>query len=191
MINIPGMLMVGASCKADGKTTFTCSLIEKFSSQLDIVGVKISTIDSINKSHHPDITGVGRSNSPLRPYYITQEKERCGHTDTARMMAAGAKKVLWLQTLNAHLEEGIKALVDNFSDETVSICESNRARRIIEPGAFIMIMGAQEASWKPSAQEVIEYADRIVVSDGTKFDIDLDDIQLLERRWIVRKPAIQ
>lgn len=29
MINIPGMLMVGASCKADGKTTFTCSLIEK------------------------------------------------------------------------------------------------------------------------------------------------------------------
>ena len=127
----------------------------------------------------------------MRPYYITQEKERCGHTDTARMMAAGAKKVLWLQTLNAHLEEGIKALVDNFSDETVSICESNRARRIIEPGAFIMIMGAQEASWKPSAQEVIEYADRIVVSDGTKFDIDLDDIQLLERRWIVRKPAIQ
>ena len=189
MINIPGMLMVGASCKADGKTTFTCSLIEKFSSQSDIVGVKISTIDSINKSHHPDVTGVGKNNSPLRPYYITEEKEKSGHTDTARMLAAGAKKVLWLQALNANLAEGIKALVDNFGDETILICESNRARRIIEPGAFIMIRGAQEATWKPSAQEVVEYADRIVVSDGTKFDIDLNDIQLLEGRWAVRMQA--
>jgi len=192
MINIPGMLMVGASCKADGKTTFTCSLIEKFRLQFDIVGVKISTIDSVNKSHHPDVTGVGKSSSPLRPYYITEEKEKSGHTDTARMLAAGAKKVLWLQALDAHLEEGIKALVDNFFTEaTVSICESNRARRIIEPGAFIMIRGAKETSWKPSAQEVVEYADRIIVSDGVKFDIDLNDIQLIEKRWTVRKPAIQ
>jgi hypothetical protein len=191
MINIPGMLMVGASCKADGKTTFTCSLIEKFSSQLDIVGVKISTIDSVNKSHHPDVTGSGKNSLPLRPYYITEEKEKGGHTDTARMLAAGAKKVLWLQALNAHLEKGIKALLDNIGDETVSICESNRARRIIEPGVFIMIRGAQEASWKPSAQEVVEYADRIVVSDGTKFDIDLNDIQFVESRWTVRESAIQ
>ncbi len=189
MINIPGMLMVGASCKADGKTTFTCSLIEKFSSQLDIVGVKISTIDSVNKSHHPDVTGVGRNSSPLRPYYITEEKERCGHTDTARMLAAGAKKVLWLQALNTHLEEGIRVLVDNFSDETVSICESNRARRIIAPGAFVMIRGSQGTSWKPSAKEVVEYVDRIVVSDGNKFDIDFNDIQYLDRRWAVRVPA--
>ena len=83
MINIPGMQMVGASCKADGKTTFTCSLIEKFSSQLDIVGVKISTIDSVNESHHPDVTREGKNNSPSRHYYITEEKERTGHTDTA------------------------------------------------------------------------------------------------------------
>ncbi|MCP4612466.1 MAG: hypothetical protein GY845_27525 [Planctomycetes bacterium] len=192
MINIPDMLMVGASCKADGKTTFTCSLIEKFRSQFDIVGVKISTIDSVNKSHHPEVTGGRENNLPLRPYYITEEKEKSGHTDTARMLTAGAKKVLWLQALNAHLEEGIKTLVDNyFSDETVSICESNRARRIIAPGAFIMIRGSQGASWKPSAQEVVEYADRIVVSDGAKFDIDLNDIQLIEGRWIVRKPANQ
>ena len=187
MINIPGMLMVGASCKADGKTTFTCSVIEKFSSQLDIVGVKISTIDSVNKSHHPDITGVSKNNSPLRPYYITEEKKRCWHTDTARMLAAGAKKVLWLQALNAHIEEGISELVGNFfRDETVSICESNRARRIIEPGAFVMLKGTQGTGWKPSAEEVVEYADRIVVSDGNKFDIDLNDIQLLDRRWAVR-----
>jgi molybdopterin-guanine dinucleotide biosynthesis protein A len=189
MINIPNMLMVGAGRKADGKTSFTCSLIEKFSSQHDIVGVKISTIDSFNESHHPDVKGTGRDNSPSRSYYITEEKEKCRHTDTSRMLAAGAKKVLWLQALNTHLQEGISALVENFNHETVSICESNRARTVIEPGAFVMIRKSKEATWKPSAQEVVEYADRIIVSDSTKFDIDLNDIRLLNNRWSVRMPA--
>ncbi|MCP4259697.1 MAG: NTP transferase domain-containing protein [Planctomycetes bacterium] len=189
MINIPNMLMVGAGCKADGKTTFTCSLIEKFSSQHDIIGVKISTIDSFNESHHPDVKGTGRDNSPSRSYYITEEKEKSGHTDTARMLAAGAKKVLWLQALNTHLKEGICSLVDMLGDQAVSICESNRARRIIEPGAFVMVSKSQEATWKPSAQEVVGYADRIVVSDSTQFDIDLNDIQLLRNRWALRMPA--
>jgi molybdopterin-guanine dinucleotide biosynthesis protein A len=189
MINIPNMLMVGSSCKADGKTTFTCSLIRKFSLQQDIIGVKISTIDSVNESHHPDVTRVGKNNSPSRHYYISEEKERCGHTDTARMLAAGAKKVLWLQALNTHLKEGICSLVDMLDNETVSICESNRARTIIEPGAFVMISKSKEVAWKPSAQEVVQYADRIVVSDSTKFDIDLNDIQLLHNRWAVKMPA--
>jgi len=185
MIEIPSMLMVGAGCKADGKTTFTCSLIEKFSSQHDIIGVKISTIDSVNQSHHPDVIKAERDDSPSRDYYISQEKEKSGHTDTARMLAAGAKKVLWLQALNTHLKEGISELLELLGNETVSICESNRARKIIEPGAFIMIAGSEEATWKPSAKEVVEYADRIVISDGIKFDIDLNDIQLVRSRWAV------
>lgn len=189
MIKIPGMLMVGASCKADGKTTFTCSLIEKFRSQIDIVGVKISTIDSINESHHPDVTRTGKNNLSSRHYYITEEKEKCGHADTARMLAAGAKNVLWLQVLNTHLKEGIDALMDNFRNDIVSICESNRARRIIEPGAFVMIRKSREVTWKPSAREVVVYADRIVASDSTQFDIDLNDIQFLYNRWVVRMPA--
>jgi len=189
MIEIPGMLMVGASCKANGKTTFTCSLIEKFSSQHDIVGVKISTIDSVNKSHHPDVISTGSNNSPLRPYYISQERARSGYTDTAQMSAAGAKKVLWLQALNTHLQEGISELLKTLGSETYSICESNRARTIIEPGAFVMIRSSQETSWKPSAQQVVEHADRIVVSNGTKFEIDFDDIQLLHGRWAVKMPA--
>jgi molybdopterin-guanine dinucleotide biosynthesis protein A len=189
MINIPNMLMVGAGCKADGKTTFTCSLIKKFSSQQDIIGVKVSTIDSVNESHHPDVKRTGRDNSTSRSYYITEEKEKSGHTDTARMLAAGAKKVLWLQALNTHLKKGICSLIDMLGDEAVSICESNRARRIIEPGAFVMVSKSKEATWKPSAQDVVGYADRIVVSDNTRFDIDLNDIQLLRNRWSVKMPA--
>lgn len=186
MIEIPSMLMVGASSKAIGKTTFTCSLIKKFSSQHDIIGVKISTIDSVNESHHPDVVGAAGSNSPSRHYYITEEKENNRYTDTSRMFAAGAKKVLWLQALNTHLEDGIRALLDVLGNDVVSICESNRARTIIEPGAFVIIKKSKETVWKPSAQKVAEHADLIVVSEKNKFDIDFDDIQLINNRWVVR-----
>ncbi len=189
MLELPGMLMVGARSKADGKTTFTCDLIKRFSAEADVVGLKISTIDSLNADHHPDITGYRSSDAPMRSYCITEEKATGTHTDTDRMARAGAAKVLWLQALNSHLEEGISELASILGDETISVCESNRARKVVEPGVFVMIRGAQEAPWKPSAQEVVRHADRIIVFEGGKFDIDLNDIQLLDGRWAIRMPA--
>jgi molybdopterin-guanine dinucleotide biosynthesis protein A len=189
MIEIPSMLMVGARCKSDGKTAFMRTLIKRFGSQHDIVGVKVTTVDSFNTSHHPEVTGSGGSDSCMGPYYVTEEKDAHSNTDTGKMLAAGAKRVLWLLALRSHLEQGVKVLLETLGKETVSICESNRARSVIEPGVFIMIKGSEHKSWKPSAQEVVEHADRVVLSDGTKFDIDLNDIQLLDGRWAIRMPA--
>lgn len=189
MLELPGMLMVGARSKADGKTTFTCDLIKRFSAEADVVGLKISTIDSLNADHHPDITGYKSSDAPMRSYCITEEKATGARTDTDRMARAGAAKVLWLQALNSHLEEGMNELASILGNETISVCESNRARKVVEPGVFVMIRGAQEAPWKPSAQEVVRHADRIIVFEDGEFDIDLNDIQLLDGRWAIRLPA--
>lgn len=189
MIEIPGMLMVGARCKADGKTAFICRLIERFSSQTDIIGVKISTVDSVNASHHPGVGSGGKSSRPSLPYRITVQKDRLNHTDTARMLAAGARKVFWLEALDEHLEQGISELAGRLGDQTVTVCESNRARRIIEPDAFVMVVGSRERLWKPSARNVMQDADRIVTSDGRDFDINPQDIQLHHGRWAVRIPA--
>jgi len=168
MIDIPGMLMVGARCKSDGKTAFTRTLIERFGSQHDIVGVKVTTVDSFNTSHHPEVAGSERSAECMGPFYITEEKDAQSNTDTGQMLAAGAKRVLWLLALKSHLEKGVEALLDILGEGTVSVCESNRARTVMAPDVFIMIKGAKEKSWKPSATEVVEYADRIVLSDGSK-----------------------
>jgi len=189
MIEIPGMLMVGARCKSDGKTAFTRTLIERFGSQRDIVGVKVTTVDSFNTSHHPEVAGWPRSDSCMGPYYLTEEKNASSNTDTGKMLAAGAKRVLWLLALKSHLEHGAEALLEALGEKGVSICESNRARTAIEPGAFVMIEGTNGKDWKHSALDVVGYADRLVQSDGTGFDIDPNDIQLLDGRWIVRMPA--
>jgi molybdopterin-guanine dinucleotide biosynthesis protein A len=122
-------------------------------------------------------------------YYITEEKDARSDTDTGRMLAAGAKRVLWLLALKTHLEDGVRALLETLDNETVSICESNRARTIIEPGVFVMLKGARDKTWKPSAREVVAFADRIVSSDAMKLDIDLNDIQLIDGQWAIKMPA--
>jgi len=182
MIKIPGMLMIGASGRGVGKTPLTCVLIERFGSQHDIVGGKISTVDGFNQDHHPDVAHAA-------PYRITEEKDRRGETDTSRMLAAGAQRVFWLEVLDTHLEEGVTALLETLGHSAVLVCESNRARRIVEPGAFVMIKGSQDADWKPSAEEVAQYADKVVFSGDTRLDADLDDIQLAGGRWAVKMQA--
>jgi molybdopterin-guanine dinucleotide biosynthesis protein A len=189
MIKIPGMLMIGASGRRVGKTAFVCALIERFSAQRDIVGVKISAVDSFNQGHHPDVGRSEGAHVSSSCNSITEEKDSRGETDTSRMLVCGAKKVFWLQVWDSHLEEGLRALLDTLGDQTVSICESNRARRILEPGAFVMIKGPAESDWKPSAEQVASYADRIADSDGGKLDISVDDVELTGERWAVKMHA--
>ncbi|MHC4204356.1 MAG: molybdenum cofactor guanylyltransferase [Planctomycetota bacterium] len=189
MIKIPGMLMVGARCKSEGKTAFTRTIIERFGSQHDLIGVKVTTVDNFNMGHHPEVTSSKKSDSCMGSYYITEEKDARSDTDTGRMLAAGAKRVLWLLALKTHLEDGVRALLETLDNETVSICESNRARTIIEPGVFVMLKGARDKTWKPSAREVVAFADRIVSSDAMKLDIDLNDIQLIDGQWAIKMPA--
>jgi molybdopterin-guanine dinucleotide biosynthesis protein A len=43
--------------------------------------------------------------------------------------------------------------------------------------------------WKSSAKKVKKYADRIVVSDGSAFDFDLDRIKLIEGKWTMQAQA--
>ena len=45
MIKLPGMLMVGAVRRGIGKTKFACSLIKRFSSQCNITGIKVTTVE--------------------------------------------------------------------------------------------------------------------------------------------------
>ena len=42
---------------------------------------------------------------------------------------------------------------------------------------------AEAGVWKSSARLVKKYADTIVISDGSSFDLDLDRIKLIDGKW--------
>ena len=188
MIEIAGMLMVGALGRDSGKTDFACSLISKFSSKCEIVGIKVTTIADADVAC-PHGAGCGACSSLDGNYDIIEETDSESGKDTSRMLAAGAAHVFWLRAIKTHLAEGISALLETIGTDAICVCESNSLRQVVEPGLFLMVAGRQDQQPKPSSVEVGPYADRIVSFDGNKFDIGLDEIGLTDGTWTLRTQA--
>jgi molybdenum cofactor guanylyltransferase len=189
MIKAPGMLMIGAVDRNAGKTKFACSLITKFSSQCDIIGIKVTTIEKAGSSCPRGISDCNVCSSLEGNFYITEETDSQADKDTCRMLASGARRVFWLRVLKAHLEEAIAALLDIIGNDAVSVCESTSLRKVVEPGLFVMVKSRGGKSCKASARNVISCADRIILFDGDGFDIDSNDIKLKEGRWVAKIKA--
>ena len=189
MITIPSMIMIGAGGRNVGKTEFACSLIRKFCSQLDIVGIKVTTIAEANGDCPHGGQGCGVCATLKGNFCITEETSSQSEKDTCRMLAAGAKKVFWLRVLKHHLADGIEALQAAIGTDAISVCESNSMRSVVEPGLFFMFKAAGSVKSKPSAASVEKYADRIVLFDGHDFDINTDDIELITGRWAYKTQA--
>lgn len=189
MIKIPGMIMVGASDRNIGKTKFACLLIRKFGSQHNIIGIKVTTIEQANDNCPRGGEGCGVCATLEGNFCITEETDRQSDKDTCRMLAAGAEKVFWLRVLKQHLLEGLNALQAAIGTDAVSVCESNSLRLVVEPGLFFMFKAVDSNKYKPSAASVEKYVDRMVLFDGSDFDISLDEIELIDGRWVNKMQA--
>jgi len=181
--------MVGAVDRGAGKTKFVCSLIRRFGSQCNIIGIKVTAIEDAKSGCPRGVSDCGVCSSLEGHFYITEETDSQADKDTCRMLASGAGRVFWLKALKAHLEEGIAALLNIIGDDAVSVCESNSLRKVVEPGLFIMVKGCGTQNHKVSAKDVIRCADRIVFFDGNEFDIDADEIKFADGKWVVRLQA--
>ena len=188
MLKLSGMLMIGSANRNVGKTEFACSLIKKFCSQRNIIGIKVTAIDHTNSSCPRGGEGCGACSLDDDNYVITEETDSRLDKDTCRMLAAGAKKVFWIRALKTHLNEAITELMNTIGNDAVSICESNSLRQVVEPGLFFMLKRPGQIE-KASAEAAVYYADRIVVFDGSKLDIDADEIELVDDKWAAKLSA--
>jgi hypothetical protein len=169
-----------------GKTELACTVLRRFSLPgREIVGIKVTTINERDGQCPRGGEGCGVCSSLEGVYLLTRETNVDSGKDTARLLAAGAGRVYWLRVLKTHLKEGLAALLDVIGDETTSICESNSLRSVVEPGVFLIAERKGAKVWKPSALEVKGYADRIVVSDGSSFDLDIRRIGLQDGGWLL------
>lgn len=180
------MLMIGSAGANAGKTELACAVLRKFSPlNQDIVGIKVTTINEKDGRCPRGGEGCGVCSSLDGVYLITEETDPASGKDTSRLLAAGATRVYWLRILRKHIDEGFAALLDVLGPDAISICESNSLRHVVEPGLFLVAVKRGAKTWKPSAMEVRKFADRIVVSDGSSFDLDIDRIKLKNSRWLL------
>jgi len=181
--------MVGAGDRNAGKTEFACSLIRKFGSQHKLTGIKVTAINEVANGCPRGSEGCGECASLEGDFCITEETDTTSNKDTCRMLAAGATKVFWLRVLKSHLVDGITALLKVVCNDQFMICESNSLRNVVEPGLFFMVRNGKATGCKPSAEEVIGYADDIVLFDGDQFDIDINSIKFVAGKWAMKMDA--
>ncbi len=189
MIKLDGMLMIGSAGANIGKTELACALIKKFNKNKDIIGLKVTTIKERYGQCPRGGQGCGVCSSLDDNFCITEETGVNSDKDTARLLAAGAGRVLWLRVMKTHLKEGLADLLDKIGPDAVSLCESNSLRQVVKPGLFLMVRGKDQRTWKSSADAVKKYADKVVVSDGSSFDFDIGRIKLLGGKWVMQEQA--
>ncbi|MHC4213470.1 MAG: hypothetical protein ACYSWP_08880, partial [Planctomycetota bacterium] len=189
MIRLDGMLMIGAVGSNVGKTELACALIKKFSREREVTGIKVTTIKSKDGRCPRGGDGCGVCASMEGSFIVTEETDAGLEKDTARLLRAGASRVLWMRVVEGHLEEGLRCLLEVVGRDSVCLCESNSLRKVVEPDVFLIVRGPKEVKWKRSSQEVRSFADVIVTSDGNGFDFDIDRINLVDGKWFIRNEA--
>jgi len=185
MRKIKNMMMVGATEKHAGKTTFTTAVIKDLRKKYPETAIVALKITILREGKH-SVSG----------YRITSETDMGSVKDTGRMLTSGADKVLWLRCDEFNVEKGIDRLLLEIPDNAVIICESNSARNYIEPGLFIMIRKSDEGALKTTAVSVMDFphieirsflndrsveynpdiAEKIFVA-GNRFKVDFDFIK--------------
>jgi len=176
MIKRPDFIILGSTGRNTGKTEFACRLIQQYSKQHKIIGVKVT---SINKDEGfcprgPESCGVCASLT--KEYDIIEETDSNIGKDTSRMLKAGAQKVYWLKVDKNYLELGIKALFEIFPKDALIVSESNSLRTVLEPGLFIVIKNINDHTIKESCASVIHFASKIINTGTTFFNCMIIDI---------------
>lgn len=87
---------------------------------------------------------------------ITQDS-----TDTARLLLAGAKEVLWLKTTTEGLEKGLKKALTALKPTKGVVIEGTSVLKYIDPDLTIYLQDKQK-SLRPQAKEAKKKADLII-----------------------------
>ena len=188
-IHVPAMIMVGSSGRNVGKTELACALIRRTAPTQDIIGLKITAVDEADGTCPRGGEGCGVCTSLTGPYSITEEAEESEGKDTTRLLQAGAKRVFWLRVLKSDLKEGWLALLDMVGNDTISVCESNTSRNIIQPDLFLMVHNPDKEDYKASAAAVAHRVDRTLTFNGKTFTPDLENITIVDDSWILKEHA--
>ena len=182
------MLLIGSAGRNAGKTEFTTAIIRRIAPQTKVIGIKVTAIRRKDGLCPRGGKGCGVCSSLEGVYEVTEETNRETGKDTSRLAAAGAERVFWLRVMMDHLKEGITALLDVIGHDVLCVCESNSLRHAVKPGLFIMVQ-RQDEPFKESAASVREWVDRMVISDGRSFDLDVGAIRPRDNRWTLREDA--
>lgn len=155
------IVMVGGHTRNIGKTSVIEGII-KGMPDLDWTAVKITQFGHGRCSISGESCGCETAE---HQFSMTTECRRESGTDTARFLAAGAKRSLWLRTRQGELFRALSSLRSAIELDEFVIVESNSLRRFIKPAVYLQVVDPNHSDFKQSSQQFFDVADGYVLVD--------------------------
>jgi hypothetical protein len=163
------VVVVGGHTRSIGKTQLVCDVISAFPEARWIAG-------KITQFGH-GVCAQNGENCDCAPseHSAALDWERSAETgtDSARFLAAGARRSLWLRTKQGYLAEGLPLLRAALQEASAGggeeplnlILESNSLLKLLKPSLFLVVLAPGKADFKESARLVLDRADAVVLRD--------------------------
>jgi hypothetical protein len=164
------VIVVGGHTRSIGKTQLVCDIISAFPEAGWIAG-------KITQYGH-GVCAENGSNCDCAPdehiCAIEWEAQHQSGTDSARFLAAGAKRSFWLRTKQGFLAEGLplmrealkQTLSDAEADAPPLILESNSLLQFLKPSLYFAVIDPAREDFKDSARVALDRADALVLRGG-------------------------
>lgn len=170
LLHFKNLLLIAGTGRNTGKTTLACEIINKFTHQVNITGVKIS----------PHFHGGTKS---LKVIYLSdrfniyEEIDLLSTKDSSKMLVAGASRVYYLEVCDEDLQEAFNELIKYLPKDSAVVCESPALRKIINPGLFFIMDNINQQNKKDEILKWKSQADFFVETDKTDLKTILKKIQ--------------
>jgi hypothetical protein len=154
------LVVVGGHTRNIGKTSVVAGLIEALP-HYNWTAMKIT------QHGHGICSAVGEPCDCAveydHPYAITEETAP-GSTDSARFLAAGARRAFWLRTAVGQLGNAAAVIREIVDSSENTIVESNSIMQFWKPDLYIVVLDFQTPDFKDSALRYLDRADCLVTA---------------------------
>ena len=94
---------------------------------------------------------------------VSEERSRTSGTDTARFLAAGAERSIWVRTRQGMLAEAMPRIRKELAGAGNAILESNSILPFLKPDLYLTVLDAGTADFKDSARLFLDRADAVLI----------------------------
>lgn len=153
------LILVGGQSRNVGKTSAVCQILAAFPA-LPWTAVKITQFGHgiCSRSGRPCACACDGA------WRISAERDSKRGKDTARFLAAGAERVLWVRCRQGELRAVLPELARELRGAEFVICESNSLARYWKPDFYLLLLDHAVADFKPSARDLLPRADALLAA---------------------------
>jgi hypothetical protein len=167
-------IVIGGHTRNIGKTSVVCALIAA-TPERRWTAIKITQFGHGVCSANGEPCDCETADHTIA---VSEERDATTGTDSARYLAAGAVRSLWVRTRQGQLAEAMPRIRAEISRAENVILESNSVLRFIKPDIYASVLDPSVPDFKRSALRYLDRADALLMPAGSTLKNDWIGVSL-------------